>query len=73
MSDIVNLNRFRKAKQRSDDAQRASENRVRFGRGKLEKARARDEVQRREKALDGKEIAPHGSAARKDGPSEEGK
>jgi hypothetical protein len=44
VADPVNLNRFRKAKARSDAEAKAAENRVRFGRTKaertLEKARA---------------------------------
>lgn len=52
MAEIVNLNRFRKAKQRSEAQQRATENRVRFGRSKAEKASDRDDSRRREQALD---------------------
>ncbi|MCW8916042.1 MAG: DUF4169 family protein [Magnetovibrio sp.] len=37
MADIVNLNRFRKAKARSDKEKRAEEKRVKFGRTKAEK------------------------------------
>ena len=48
MADPVNLNRFRKAKARSDAETRAAENRVRFGRTKaerqLEKARSEKAV-----------------------------
>ena len=44
MSEPVNLNRFRKAKARSDAETRAAENRAKFGRTKaerkLEQARA---------------------------------
>ncbi|TDQ83463.1 uncharacterized protein DUF4169 [Dongia mobilis] len=52
MAEIVNLNRFRKTKQRSEAQQRAAENRVRFGRSKAEKASDRDETARREQNLD---------------------
>lgn len=38
MSNVVNLNRFRKKKKRSEDEQRANENREKFGRTKTEKA-----------------------------------
>ena len=44
MTDPINLNKFRKAKARAEDKQRASENRAKFGQTKaerhLEKARA---------------------------------
>lgn len=44
MTEPVNLNKFRKAKARADDKQRASENRAKYGRSKaerdLEKAKA---------------------------------
>lgn len=56
MAEIVNLNRFRKAKQRSEAQQRATENRVRFGRSKAEKASDRDETARRERSLDAARI-----------------
>jgi hypothetical protein len=53
---IVNLNKYRKAKQRSEDERRAAENRVRFGRGKAARATDRRERERAEKSLDGKRI-----------------
>lgn len=37
MSDPVNLNRFRKAKEKAGKEQRAKENRAKFGRTKAEK------------------------------------
>lgn len=48
MSDPVNLNRFRKAKAKTDARAQAAENRVKFGRTKAEKSLA--EAQR-DKAL----------------------
>ena len=56
MASIVNLNRFRKAKARADDARRAAENRVQSGRGKSERGQADDERRRLERELDGKRI-----------------
>jgi len=38
MSNVVNLNRFRKQKARKDAEREAAENRIRFGRTKAEKA-----------------------------------
>jgi len=37
MADIINLNKARKARTRTDKAVRAQENRVRFGRTRAEK------------------------------------
>jgi Domain of unknown function (DUF4169) len=37
MAEIINLRRARKSKQREVDAKTADENRVKFGRSKLEK------------------------------------
>ena len=56
MADIVNLNRVRKAKKRSDDERRAEENRIRFGRTKAEKQRDAAEAERTVRDLDGKKI-----------------
>lgn len=39
MAEPINLNKFRKAKARAEETQRAAENRVKFGRTKAEKAR----------------------------------
>ncbi len=39
MAEIVNLNRVRKQKARADKDQRASENKVRYGRSKAERER----------------------------------
>ena len=46
MSDPVNLNKFRKARAKSDRKRQASENRVRFGRTKSEKQLAKSRVER---------------------------
>jgi Domain of unknown function (DUF4169) len=55
-ADIVNLNRFRKAKARDDKAKQAAENRVVFGRTKAEKAKVAAEEKLVVKRLDGKQI-----------------
>ena len=54
MGDIVNLNQYRKQRQRADQTKQAAENRVRFGRSKSERARTRLEQDRRSQDLDGK-------------------
>ncbi|TNJ40188.1 DUF4169 family protein [Phaeobacter sp. B1627] len=52
MSEIVNLNRFRKQKQRGAEKARADENAVKFGRSKAEK--------QRDKTVDEKMKTRHG-------------
>jgi len=54
MGDIVNLNQYRKQRQRADQTKQAAENRVRFGRSKSERARTRLQQDRRSQDLDGK-------------------
>lgn len=44
--NIINLNRFRKAKARAADQKLAAENRVKFGRTKPEKQAAKAEAER---------------------------
>jgi hypothetical protein len=53
MAEIVNLNRFRKAKTRADEKRQAAENRVAFGRTKAEKVADKAERERAARALDG--------------------
>ena len=52
-ADIVNLNRFRKARARDDKAKQAEENRVTFGRSKAEKQQAAADAALTAKRLDG--------------------
>ncbi|MFB2531848.1 DUF4169 family protein [Paracoccus sp. p4-l81] len=54
MSQIVNLNRARKAKARAEDRKTADENAVRFGRTKAQKARETADADRARAELDGK-------------------
>ena len=56
MASVVNLNRFRKDKQRADDRKRAAENRTLSGRGKKERILSADEQRRTERELDGKRL-----------------
>ena len=56
MAEIVNLNRFKKAKLRESEDRQAAENRVRFGRSKTEKANDRREAERRAQLLADKEL-----------------
>ena len=56
VASVVNLNRFRKAKQRVEAERRAAENRVAFGRSKPERRKTGDERERIARELDGKRI-----------------
>jgi len=56
MDSIVNLNRFRKAKQRAEATRQAAKNRAQFGRPKVERHKEEDERRRRDRELDGKRI-----------------
>ena len=53
MGDVINLNRFRKARDKAARAQDADANRRRFGRTKAEKAMDDSEEARRQALLDG--------------------
>ena len=53
MAEIVNLRLARKARQRSQAAQDAAENRARFGRTKGERARDAVEAERLARTVDG--------------------
>jgi hypothetical protein len=56
MGDLVNLNRYRKSKQRKADERHAAMNREKFGQSKAETERS-DKLRRRiEKTLAGKKI-----------------
>jgi len=56
MGDVVNLNKYRKAKQRESDAREAGINREKFGRNKAHTAQDRLQRRQEEKALDGKKL-----------------
>ena len=58
MADIINLNRFRKARSRAEDEKRAADNRVAFGRTKAEKAQSAAEKALTEKRQDGLRLIP---------------
>lgn len=53
MSNIVNLNKARKVKDRQEARDQAKENRVKFGRVKSEKTSAKAEADKARRALDG--------------------
>jgi hypothetical protein len=56
MGDVVNLNQYRKQRSRMASQKRASENRVRFGRSKDDKARQSHDTERTVRELDGKQL-----------------
>ena len=56
MGDVVNLNKFRKARDRRTAEDQAAENRARFGQSKDVKAKLRTEADQTQKDLDGKRL-----------------
>lgn len=56
MGDVVNLNKARKAKARSDARMTADANRAKFGRTRAGKERDRAEKARAERLLDGAKL-----------------
>lgn len=56
MAEIINLNRWRKAKTREEKNRQAEANRVAFGRTKAEKEAARRQAEQADAALDGKKL-----------------
>jgi hypothetical protein len=56
MGDLVNLNKFRKAKQRRVEEDQAAINREKFGRTKADTKQAREARERAEKALEDKKL-----------------
>lgn len=66
MGDVVNLNQFRKERERRRKAVQAAVNRERFGRTKAEKELDREEPNRTERVLDGakRDIVPDNEPSR---------
>ncbi len=58
MTEPVNLNKARKARARADDTIRATENRIAFGRTKVEKLATKLDRLRSARALDGNKREP---------------
>ena len=56
MSNIINLNKFRKKKKRTEDEQRVSENREKFGRTKAEKSKHRRDTEKLASHLDAHQL-----------------
>jgi hypothetical protein len=53
MSDVVNLNRFRKKRRMQAEDERAARNRAKFGRTKAEKTKDAAEKEQARRRLDG--------------------
>ena len=53
---IVNLNKYKKQRERAEDERRAAENRVRFGRSKAARTKDQREHQQTEKSLEDKRL-----------------
>ncbi|MBE9554176.1 MAG: DUF4169 family protein [Proteobacteria bacterium] len=60
MAEIVNLNRYRKAREKERAQAEAEENRVRHGRTKAEKLRDADERDSETRSLDGAKLEDDG-------------
>lgn len=56
MGDVINLNRFRKARERDAKERQAGVNRSRFGRDKAQKSLEESEALRKQRLLDGAKI-----------------
>jgi uncharacterized protein DUF4169 len=56
MSNVINLNRFRKQKKRSEAEQSAEKNRAKFGRTKSEKAKEASEAEDASRHIDGHKL-----------------
>ena len=56
MGDLVNLNKFRKAKQRRNQDATAAINREKFGRSKAERGRDQQQRDRQDQDLDGAKL-----------------
>ena len=71
MGDIVNLNKFRKERQRADEQRQARDNRVRFGRTGADKAADRAASEKAESDLSGKKRDTPGQTTTDDGDTPE--
>jgi hypothetical protein len=56
MGEVVNLNRFRKARAKDERVRQAEGNRLQHGLGKTDKQRILSERERAERDLDGKKL-----------------
>lgn len=61
-AEIVNLNKFRKAREKAEDEKRAEQNRARFGRTKAEKEHAAQIERISDRALDGAALTSRGKS-----------
>lgn len=59
-AEIVNLNKFRKAREKAEDEKRAEQNRARYGRTKAEKELSAQVERSKDRALDGAKLTARG-------------
>ncbi len=57
MSNVINLNKFRKSKQRQDRRVQADENAVKFGQSKTEKSKNISDIEKAKRDLDGHHLS----------------
>lgn len=57
MGDVINLNRYRKARARAEKERLAAENRARHGQNRVVRQTAKREEERRVAELDGKRLS----------------
>lgn len=56
MAEVINLNKKRKAKNKVEKEKKASENRIKFGRTKIEKQLEKLDIERHQRHLDGHKL-----------------
>ena len=56
-ADIINLNQFRKARQKDEKQEKAAQNRKKHGRSKAEKLADKEDREKAERQLAGKKLA----------------
>ena len=58
MGDVINLNQYRKRRERDEKSRKARENRAKFGRPGAHKAAQRNEAEKARGELEHKRLAP---------------
>mgnify|MGYP001332331869 CR=1 FL=1 len=70
-AEIINLNKFRKAREKADSQHQADENRARFGRSRSDKTADTLRERARQRLLDGAHIEPGRKSRDKDADPDE--
>jgi len=58
MGDVINLNQYRKQRERSERQKQSAENRTKYGRRKSDRVRNDQDQQKRSRELDNKLLMP---------------